>query len=178
MNSPNSEAAFEVTHQELMTIEEYEAQLRSEARETAAKSVRRIQLEGARNMARLEHKYARELEVAARAARTTTRRMTSGLSIGFLVLAASLIGSIVDVPELTQDVAFQPEKQYEVAGFHVAVSGAEAESELAVEPDPSEAPKPLLRPFRSAPRVTARPKPAATVDPCTGDPYDPLNFCL
>jgi hypothetical protein len=158
-------------------MEQYEARVRSEAREAAASSVRRIQLDGALRIARLEEGYAREFEASVARARRATRRLTSGFSIAFLVGASSLLASVVEVPSLMPDVALQDGRQYEVAGLHVAVSGAEAESEPGVAPIGSAAPQPSARRPKTTAR-SAKPVGAGTEGTCTGDPYDPLNFCL
>lgn len=177
MKSPTTEAPVSSTHRAL-TLEERSARLRSEAREAAANSVRRIRLEGAAQLAVLEEKYAHELAATRERARSATRRMTSGFSIAFLVGAASIFSTFVDVPRLAPDVAFERYNQFEVAGLQVAVSAAEAESELATETVDAPSPKPHVQQAKSPARPISRPLPSATVDPCTGDAYDPLNFCL
>ena len=177
MNGPDHGVELPETHRSL-TLKKRELALRSEGREAAAHSVRRIQLEGAARLATLKARYANELARAKKSARSTTRRMTSGFSIALFVGAASFLATLVKMPELAPDVAFERFEQFEVAGVRVAVAAAEAESEIESEPAGASTPKPTHRQPTLRVRPVSRPVPSATVDPCTGDPYDPLNFCL
>ena len=146
---------------------------RRRGRELAAPSVRRIQLRAARELRALKTAQAHELSVIERQACLSRRRSLVRLVGSACVVAFAWAFVASTAPQLSvADDFVTTWREFEVTHAPVRVAQAQAEPQLGFTVT-VDAPHSVVS--SEAPRRT----PAAPRGvPCTGDPFDPMNFCL